>query len=518
MKLTKFLYCFTLLLVVHRVNAQTIEWQQNFGGSNSETLNHATSTPDGGYIIAGQTFSSDGDISQNNGISDAWVVKIDALGVLEWQKNLGGTKAEAAEWVTPLPDGYIVTGSTSSSDGDVTFNNGSSDIWVVKLDLTGAIVWQKSFGGTTFDFGQSVLKASNGGFIVGGTTSSADGDISNPLGLNDYWVAKLSETGEVVWGQNFGGTKSENLCCMANAADGGYVLSGFTASTDGQITNYYGGGLDIWVVKISAEGDLQWQRTLGGSGEEQANAIQATADGGYIVVGQTNSQDSLITDFYGGDDMWIVKLNAQGTLQWQRSYGSSGRDVARYVVANPSGGYWVAGSSNFADGNVTNNQGEDDFWVLQLDANGNIEWQKSFGGSASDVAMTVALSTTGGCMVAGMTNSTDGDVVGVTEADNRHFWVIKLTGTTHTSALNDAFEVTVYPNPSQQWLSIEADPALAGRSFNLTDQRGIVVSSGRLTEGVTTHNVQQLTAGQYYLSVEGLPAFTRKLVVTSGGF
>ena len=272
--------------------------------------------------MAGSTASTDGDVTGSHGgygdsAFDAWVVKLNATGGLVWQKCLGGSDRDGANAVQQTADGgYIVAGITVSTDGDVTGNHGSSDAWVMKLNATGDPVWQRCLGGTSYDEANAVQQTADGGYIVAGETRSADGDVTgNHGGYGDFWVVKLDATGSIVWQKCLGGSGEDIAHAIQQTADGGYLVAGSTQSTNGDVSGVHGGygytPVDVWVVKLDATGGLVWQKCLGGSSSDWAFAARQTADGGYIIAGETYSTDGDVTGFHGDYvDVWVVKLGA----------------------------------------------------------------------------------------------------------------------------------------------------------------------------------------------------------------
>jgi hypothetical protein len=278
------------------------------GGSSDEWASSIQQTFDGGYIVAGYTYSNDGDVSGNHGNRDGWVVKLDASGSLLWQKCLGGNSSDWARSIQQTSDGgYIVAGETHSNDGDVSGHHGNGDGWVVKLDASGNLLWQKCLGGSSYDSVSSIQQTSDGGYIVAGSTYSNDGDVSGNHGNDDSWVVKLDASGNLLWQKCLGGSNWDYAESIQQTSDGGYIVAGITFSNDGDVSGYHGEG-DGWIVKLDASGNLLWQKCLGGSYREWAYSIQQTSDGGYIVAGYTNSNDGDVSGNHGGEDGWVVKL------------------------------------------------------------------------------------------------------------------------------------------------------------------------------------------------------------------
>ena len=414
------------VLLCFSINAQVqIQWQKCLGGTWDDDWCKIQLTSDGGYIAAGTTYSNDGDVSENNGHGDIWVIKLDALSNIQWQKSLGGSGHEFARSIQQTSDGgYVVTGFTVSNDGDVSGNNGAYDIWVVKLNISGSMQWQKCIGGSSHDNAQSIIQTSDGGYLIAGLTYSNDGDVSGNHGDEDAYVVKLDTIGNIVWQKCYGGTLSDYANSIKQTTDGGYIFSGYTSSNNGDVSGIHDSS-DIWVVKIDTSGTIQWQKCLGGTNNEEGYPeILQTYDGGYIISGQTRSNDGDVSGFHGSLDAWVVKLNATGIIQWQKCLGGTNYDYATSIEQTSDSGYILCGDSYSNDGDVSGNHGTKDLWTVKLDSNGTIQWQKCFGGTSYDGANSIHQTTDGGYIVAGATASTDGDVT-----ENHGYadlWIIKF--------------------------------------------------------------------------------------------
>jgi hypothetical protein len=425
-----------VLFAIHSVFAQpSIEWQKSLGGTAHEEANSILQISDGGFIVAGFASSSDGDVTGYHGNEDFWVVKLDSSGFFLWQNSLGGSFDDDAYDIRATTDGgYIMAGYSYSDSSDVTGNHGNADYWVVKLDSAGNMLWQKCLGGTDDDYAKSILQTSAGEFVVTGYSYSNDGDVTGHHGTNsyfDYWVVKLDSAGTLQWQTSLGGTSYDEVYAIQQTSDGGYVLAGMTCSNDGDMTGHHG-GRDYWIVKLDSAGILQWQRSLGGTHDDEAHSIQQTTDGGYIVAGLSYSQDGDVTGHHGTvlySDFWIVKTDSAGNIQWQRSFGGTGDDDAQSIRQTPDGGYITVGLSFSNDGNVTGNHGLYDDWIVRMDSVGNLQWQLSLGGTGDDRAFSVQLTSDGGLVIAGYSRSNDGNVTGHHGSLNySDYWVIKLNG------------------------------------------------------------------------------------------
>ncbi len=352
--------------VVKLSSTCTLQWQKTLGGTGNEYAISIQPTPDGGFIVAGYTQSTDGDVTGNHGYNDVWVVKLSSTGSLQWQNPLGGTGDDRSYSIQSTPDdGYIVAGYTYSTNGDVTGNHGYFDTWVVKLSSTGSVQWQKTLGGTGGDSAQSIQSTPDGGYILAGSTGSTNGDVTGNHGNIDAWVVKLSSTGSLQWQKALGGTGYDFAYSIQPTIEGGCIVAGFTQSTDGDVSGNHG-GYDAWAVKLSSTGSVLWQKVLGGSGDDFAYSIQPTSDGGYIVAGYTGSNDGDVTGNHGSDDAWVVKLSSTGSLQWQKTMGGTGNDYASSIQPTTDGGCIVSGGTSSTDGDVTGNHGNNDAWVVKL--------------------------------------------------------------------------------------------------------------------------------------------------------
>ncbi len=425
MKSTILLLLFISASILSNAQAPVIQWQKCFGGSSNETAYDIRQTSDGGFIVAGGSESNDGNVSGNHGLMDFWVIKINETGHIQWQKSLGGDTTDFALAIRQTTDGgYIVTGCSLSNDGEITGNHGYFDYWVVKLNDTGAIQWQKSLGGDTLDYASAIKQTTDGGYIVSGYSVSNNGNISGNHGGYDYWIVKLNDTGAIQWQKSLGGSNSDKATAIQQTADGGYIVAGTSQSNDGDVTVNHG-GVDYWIVKLNGTGVIQWQKSLGGSNYDEATAIQQTSDGGYIIAGQSNSNDGDVSGNHGSFDYWIVKINDTGAIQWQKSIGGSSVDWAYSIQQTTDGGYVVAGSSYSNNGDVTGNHGSFDYWIVKLNDTGAIQWQKSLGGSLQDNATSIQQTTDGAYIIGGVSYSNDGDVTA--SHGNGDFWIVKLT-------------------------------------------------------------------------------------------
>ncbi len=405
-----------------------VKWQKCLGGSNVDRATSIQQTFGGGYIVAGYTLSNDGNVSGNHGGSDCWIVKFNKNGTIQWQKCFGGSGNDVANSIQQTSDsGYIVAGYTSSNDGDVSGNHGSNDFWIVKLNKNGTIQWQKCLGGSNSEGANSIQQTSDGGYIVAGNSNSIDGDVTVNLGSSDYWIVKMDSTGNIQWQKSRGGSDDDYALSIQQTSDGGYIVAGHSWSNNGNVSgNHFKN--DYWIIKLSPAGTMQWQKCLGGRKQDVAYSIQQTPDGGYIVAGSTCSNGWDVKYNHslqqGYADCWIVKLDSAGNIQWQKPLGGYFYDEGRSIQLTSDGGYIVAGYTRSIGADVSGNHGSSDYWIVKLDTAGIIQWQKSFGGSDFDYAESIQQTADGGYIVAGSTKSNNGNVSG--NHGGYDYWIVKL--------------------------------------------------------------------------------------------
>ena len=480
----------TMLSVSFALAQYTIQWQKSLGGSMVENAACIQQTTDGGFILAGNSNSND--VSGNQGSYDVWVVKLNNTGTIEWQKLLGGSGFEGANSIQQTSDGgFIIAGVSHSNDGDVTGNHGNADYWIVKLTNTGIIEWQKSLGGSSLDYATSIQQTNDGGYILAGASSSNDGDVSGNQGLDDFWIVKLSSAGTIEWQESLGGTSNDRANDILQTIDGGYVVVGSTESSSGDVSNN-SGTWDYWVVKLNNAGIIEWQNSLGGSSFEDAKSIQQTIDGGYVVAGYSTSTDGNVSSNQGNADFWILKLTDVGIVEWQKSLGGSADDIAFSLNLCNDGGFIVAGQSSSNDGDVSGNLGSVDFWVVKLTSIGTLEWQKSLGGTNAEWAYAVQQTMDGGYIVAGQSGSNDGDVSG--NHGNYDYWVVKLINCELVASPQLVLGDTCITTP----LSVQLDETLGLQSvqWNMGDPNG---GASNLSTS-TSHSHQYSQPGTFTIS------------------
>lgn len=445
-QITTYLLVSFLICYIGFAHAQPdIQWEHSLGGNNSELGYGIRQTSDKGFISVGHTSSTNGDVDGLHSAfySDIWLVKMDTAGEIEWQKCLGGTNDEYGYDIEITHDGgYIIAGSTASDDGDVSPINGGFDCWIIKTDSSGNIEWEQTYGGIENDEAYSIEPTADGGYIFAGRSGSNNGDVTDHHGdafFGDGWVVKIDSDGNLQWQHSLGGTVEDFMNEVINTADGGYMCVGYSDSNDGDVTGHhsFAGVSDMWLVKVDAEGNMEWQRSYGGSFADWGNAVLQTADHKYIIAGTASSDDGDITDPHGDYDYWIVKTDSTGNILWQKNYGGSQQDEATEISITFSGGYFVTGFEYSDDGDVTGNHNGADYWALKIDSTGGIIWQNTLGGGLQDFAYDGRQINDGSYILTGASNSLNGDV-----SDNHSFndiWVVRLESDCAVTSANFSY-------------------------------------------------------------------------------
>jgi Secretion system C-terminal sorting domain len=355
-----------------------------------------------------------------------FVVSLTAQPSIQWQKSLGGSNFDEAYAIQETSDGgFITAGLTVSNNGDISGNHGLTDLLVVKYSKLGMVEWLKTYGGSGNERAYGIETSLDGGYIVVGLTEgSNNGDVSGNHGGKDVWVIKLSNTGAIQWQKCFGGSGWDEAWAIKATTDGGYVIAGRSNSIDGDVSGNHG-FLDYWVLKMSNAGVIEWQKCFGGTNEDNAYAIRQTSDGGFIVAGESLSNNGDVSGNHGDMDYWIIKLDQTGKLEWQKCYGGNALDRANDVLETEDGGYVVIGQASSDNGDITHPRGGYDIWVVKMSHNGTLEWQKSIGGSDQDWGRAIQRTSDGGYVICGTNWSNDGDIGDTTSIFD--IWIIKLT-------------------------------------------------------------------------------------------
>lgn len=399
--------------------AKSTEFVKTLGGSLNESGQSVVKTTDGGYAILGHTQSMNDDIqNKTNESFDFWLLKFDSTDALQWQNTYGGSDDDRGlDIIQTTDNGYAILGYSKSVDGDLTENAGANDFWIAKLDVSGSIIWQKSFGFLGADIGYALTETNDNGYLITGVLDvSASGGQGNSKTLlaalhagGDYWAIKLNANGEKEWSQFFGGTFTDTPYDVVETSDNSFIIVGSSDSDDVDIKNN-NGIYDFWVVKLSNTGDLIWEKSFGGSEIDEAWGIVDTNDGNFIIVGDTRSNDKDVTINKGAADVFVLKMTPDGDALWKKSFGGSSFDTARSISKTSDNGFLISGSSRSSDGDILKNNGQNDALVLKLNNNGDLEWQTTVGGTNVDLAFDVVQLNDNSIVAVGESSSADQDI------------------------------------------------------------------------------------------------------------
>lgn len=503
------LFIFLVFVAINGFSqAPPVQWTKCYGGTLSDEGFDIIQTTDGGFAMLAMAASNDGDVTGAHGTADFWIVKTDSNGTIQWQKTFGGNNVDWPERIIQTIDGgYMVVGSTMSLNQDALGNHGLTDGFAIKTDAAGTMEWRKVMGGSANDFFKAVKQTPQGDFIIGGYTPSTDGDVpfNTSTGNNsNCWVLKLNAAGNVIWQKTYGGSGNENLKHLELTADGGIVFTGLTVgSTDGDITINHG-DYDVWVAKLDATGTIVWQKTFGGTLYDGGEEIKQTLDGGYIIGAVTKSTNGDVTVVRGAYDIWIIKLDASGNITWQNSYGGTGEDgftpsrSLLDIIQTADGNYLFVTGTSSNNGDATGNHGGYDLWMVRLNATGGILWKKMMGGDWGEMANSVIQTSDNSFLICGTASSTNEDVVG-NHSNNNEAWVVKLGADNLAVSVFDNESVAVFPNPATSLLQFKLPNGIKAENITISDVSGKII----LTEEkpTTQINVEKLPSGIYFIEV-----------------
>ncbi|WP_396149984.1 T9SS type A sorting domain-containing protein [Flavobacterium sp.] len=465
-----------------------IEWQKTIGGSNSDGLVKSILAQDG-YLLSGTSFSNISGDKTVNGFSNQphnWIVKINLNSEILWQKAFGGSIGELNNNLVSTNDNGFLISNTSSSNisGNKTENSrGESDYWLVKIDEIGNIEWQKTIGGSGSEFDMMGIPCTEGGYFVGGSSRSpiSGEKTENFRGFSalnaDFWVLKLDENRNIEWQRTIGGEDEDLFKTVCQTNDGGFLLGGRSRSNIGfeKSENSRGNSHDFWILKLNPQGDIEWQKTIGSTDTDLLSDMLITQEND-ILIGGTSAgliSGEKTVESNGLSDFWILKLNSIGDILWQKSIGGNNQESLFRMSQTIDGNYLLGGSSNssISGDKTSNSRGLNDYWTVLIDTDGNIIGQKTMGGSEGDGGTNIIETPDGGYFVAGSSLS---GISGEKTEDSRgqsDYWVLKLESNSLTFSNPILAGIKVYPNPTTELVNINFDKEFTG-SIIQTDMLG----------------------------------------------
>ena len=355
--------------------APILSWQQTYGGLHQDMINSVLETKDGGFIMAGSTNS------KGAGGEDMWLLKTDQQGNMEWETTFGGAKNDGINSIVETKDGGFALAGYTESKG-----SGKHDMWVIRTDKKGQPVWEKVYGESMADEANSIIQTKDGNFVlVGYSIIPEDSTYEKmrkvlPYTQQQIWVIKTNDFGEILWKKEFMNEHYNSVHSVLETNEGNLYIAANTLLKDKMV--------DTWLIKTDAKGELIWESFFGGKRWDTGNSIIETADGGCVLAGTTNSDDIR-------GDMWILKVNRMGGLEWEKTFGTDEHETASSLIQTEDGGFVMSV-------NVTSKKGISDVWMLvKTDQRGNLVWYKVFGNNELQKVNALIEAKDGGLVLVG---------------------------------------------------------------------------------------------------------------------
>jgi hypothetical protein len=501
-----------------------VNWQSCFGGSELDYVTDMVEFNNHFYIL-GNTFSNDGDISFLHGENDFWLVCTDSQGNMSWERTYGGSDSDGSHRILSTGEGYFyLLGTAFSSDGDITNDPylNSGDYWVVKIDSLGNIIWDKIVGGNAGETLWSAALTSDGGVVIIGQAYSNDGDVSISYGMGDTWVVKINSGGELEWDFTIGTDFIDVGQAIIQTSDGGYLVGGSSMLGEGgNITCAPHSSLaDAILTKLDTARNIEWQRCYGGSEHDGIVSLIEIEDG-YVFGAYTSSNDGDVSGWHSGynhlgnpqPDMWIVKIDFFGNIIWQNALGGSNFETNYRIFEDSFNSIYSFGVTYSNDGDVSGNHSvseyDSDIWVVELDINGELISQQCFGGEGKEgIEHGIVFKDNYHFIVAGNTDYGPSYHVACSpyggNGIDRDFWVFEVKDTTVSlpEQPTPATILTTYPNPAKDYVCFERKGKASSRhmEINIFSASGIPVKELTLYPGETLKvwDTRSIPAGVYF--------------------
>lgn len=397
------------------------------GGSNDDLGQKIILTSDNGLLVVGTSSSNDGTFSGLGiGNRDIFALKMNSSGNIEWVNTFGGSSSDRAKDVIEDSAGnYIITGYSGSNNGDFSgFNRGGNDIFLIKISPNGQLIWTRTYGGSDDDFGYALAEGPNGGYVVTGSTRSTDGNFSGRSNSSlDIFTMLTSVDGVPAWIETFGGSGNDEGLGISISNNNTIAVTGSFQSNNGTFSGIQIGQASFFILELRLSGNPLGITSYGGSGIDIGNTIISTQDGGFAIAGITNSDDVHFNGLNRGDfDAFVMKTDAGRNIQWVNTFGGSNFDEATDIVQSPTGEFIISGSTRSNNQNIDGlNRGELDAFLMRVNLNGEFNSAITYGGSESEITNSVVRLSNGNFALAGLTESTDGDFEGSTSESENAF-------------------------------------------------------------------------------------------------
>lgn len=410
-------------------------WQRSVGNSGEDDIASViTDHEENIYVL--------GSVQTENSGHDLYLLKMDEGGNEIWQKQFGGSGDETGAELYINNDGtVIILGTTNSKDEFHPTGTGYEDILLMKVSSSGALISKNFYGGDFIDVPTSIISTGNGNYLISAYSRSNNGDLSGNFGQYDMWILEINSYGSIIWQRNYGATDEDMAIKVLQQKDGTYMILGQSTSYDGAYSDNRGDN-DIVLIKIDDVGNILWQHSYGGFLSDEAKDILQLENGNVLVVGSTFSYQFDVETNHGGSDVWLIEVDQQSHLIWEKTYGSYGNEYAASLARSESG-FFIFGTSNSSSISSNYNNGEQDFWLYEIDEqNREIIDMSFFGASGFESGSAFSLLTDGSLLLAGNSNSKDGFVQG--NSGKTDGWIIKV----RSDFTQSGDGIYVHPNPS----------------------------------------------------------------------
>ena len=488
-----YLFLMAFIVVPFVIFSQpTVVWEVSYGGSYTDQSSDVIIAHDGNLLVLSMPYSIDGDVSDSHGGADFWLLKLDNNGQLIWKKTYGGSADDFALKVISAEDnGYFILGTTASNDGDVSSNHGATDLWLLKVNEDGDMIWQKTYGGTSYETGGSITASSDGNFIIAGGSQSTDGDLTSAgnHGFQDLWTLKIDPDGEVLWSKCYGGSGEDYGASIIPDSDGGCIVAGGSSSSNGDAINNHG-LVDVFVLKLNSTGVIQWKKMFGNIGRDYNNDMVATGDGGAVLI---NTSNSPIPSTHGDYEIWGIRINSSGAILWSKCFGGSDIETGYGVSKTNTGNFLFTGISNSTNGNVIGNTNQNG-WLFCVDSGGELLWQKPYGSLESDRFDKAIEIAAGEYVIVGSTSAFQyGDL-----------WILHMSSnTTDAQDISAATgQLSVSPCPAYDEIKILAGDNRENAALTISAMDGSIVLKQLVTPNRRI-DVSGLPAGIYVVTLAG---------------
>lgn len=498
--------------------AQDILWEKSYGGLDTEYLFDAYPTMDNGFILAGSSLSdASGNKSENNihGL-DYWICKMDENASMEWERSFGGDGMDMLISLAYTAEGgFVLAGNSTSlkSNFKKETNRGQEDIWVIKLRPDGEEEWQKTIGGSGKDVVSKIIQTPDRGFIIGGSSSSLgviEGNAkvekrSPNYGHLDYWLIKLNSNGIIEWERTYGGKYKDQLESLSLTNDNGYIVGGYSNSPTSEIKseNPIGIGGDYWILKLDEKGNIEWQKTIGGDGDDHLHQIIQTKDNGYVVGGSSSSQyEGYKTQANrNGIDFWVIKLDEFGDIIWQETYDFGEVDVLTSLVESVDGSLLIGGhiqNKNYFQIS-SKDKGVNDFVLIKVDEDGEKLWKTFVGSTGQEILRKVIITRDGDYVLAG-TSRGEKTRDKNTKQGRSDFWLVKL-GEEDKEEEEDWPGLEAFPNPTKGFTNIVVNHEFKEATATVYDIRGRKLQHFEITSRTVPINLEGYMEGIYIVNI-----------------